>query len=244
MNPSASKISDMMACAYPFRPDVELAPDETGPAGLIGHAIDSLVSAHVAGTDLTPQGAAAAHHADEREVVSRAVHLLPWLEENIHRSALWAAQLWLVWNARTDRAIVVSRDEGRRRKRQPLDLSSIADLAAQTGPDEATVYDVKSGKVSGARPEQLITIAVAARRWYGVSKVRTGFVFAHTDGVHVERFDFSPDDMDEHATRLETYLLEVPTARPTPGTACRFCRVVHCEPGDAHRRKMRWTRKQ
>jgi hypothetical protein len=241
VNPSASKIADVFACSYPFRPDVELVPDVTGPAAMTGNAIDELVTATMDGVAPSVAEACRRTGAVEVDVEARWPHLRDWMGANL--AGAWSAQLWMIYDARTDRTRVVSRDIGRKTKRLPLEVSCIVDLMSQTGPDEATVYDVKTGKPSGAKPEQLATLALAASRWFGVSLVRTGFVFAHKDGVHVEPFSFSAEDLDDHAAKLETYLLEVPTSVPTPGDGCRWCRVKECAPGDAHRKRMGWRRK-
>jgi hypothetical protein len=155
---------------------------------------------------------------------------------------LWSAQLWLVWDARTDRVRATTREEARKTSRAPLEITSALDLVAQTGPDEATVWDVKSGKVAGAKAEQLLTSGVAVRRWFGVSTVKAGFVFAHEDKCFTVPCPMTSRDLDAHAWKLEATMLEVPEAIPTPGEACRFCRVAECGPGDEHRKVMRWRR--
>lgn len=238
MNPSASRAADLFACGVPFRTDVKLAPDVSGPPAKIGQAIDRLVTAFVDGEVLSPQEAAKLDAAPEEPVLARWPYLLEWLANNI--VGTWLAQPWIVWNARTDRAELITEAEGRKSKRKPFEVSCKADLLSQTGPDEATVWDIKTGAPRGAKPEQLLTLAVGASRHFAVSKVKAGFVFAHEDGVSVQRFSFSAEDLDEHAVRYEAYLLEIPTAVPMPGNACRFCRVIGCDPGDEYRRRLGW----
>jgi hypothetical protein len=239
---SASKTAELFQCAYPFRPDVELTPDETGPAARIGNAIDALTVAFVEGAPLSAQEAARRAEADEAPVVARWVHLYPWLADNI-QPGVWSAQLWLVWDARTDTTRATTRELARKISRGPLEITSVLDIVAQTGPDEVTLYDVKSGKVAGAKADQLLSNAVAARRYWGVNVVRSAFVFAHEDAAHRVPYEFSSADLDAHAFRLEASMLEVPESQPMPGEACRFCRVAECAPGDAHRKYMGWRRK-
>lgn len=237
---SASKVAEMFSCGYWARPDVELAPDETGPAARVGNAIDLLTTAFVDGEVLSAQEAARQAKAEESPVVERWSHLLPWLSNNV--TGAWAPQLWLVWDAATDTTRATTRERAKKEGRGPLEISAVIDLVSQTGPDEVTLWDIKSGKVAGAKVEQLLTNAVAARRHYGVNRARVGFVFAHTDKCFPVKYEPTPEDLDAHAAKLHAYMLEVPEAQPTPGDACRFCRVVSCAPGDEYRRKMRWVR--
>lgn len=240
---SGSNVADFFRCAYWARHDVELLPDDTGPAAFIGRAIDDLVTAYIDGEVLSAKEAADRHAVDNIGAVERRwSHLLPWLANYI-APPFWTAQLWLVWNADIDRTRATTREALMKEGRAPLEITAVADLIARTGPDEVTVWDVKSGKVAGAKVEQLLTLAVAARRWFGVNTVRAGFVFAHEEKCFPIPSDFSQADLDAHAWRLEASMLEVPEAVPTPGAACRFCRAKECADGEAFRKQMGWRRK-
>lgn len=233
---SASKVWDMLQCAYPFRTDVELVPDVTGPAACDGNAIDELCVDWLSGGGPHVSDVCKKHGASLNRVYALWEQLRPWLDAHMDRMVPWAAQLWLAYDVSTGKA----RKSHRTDKKADTEISAISDFVGHIGPDYLRLDDVKTGKPLGAHVEQLLTNSVAAASFFGVSRVRSRFVFVSEHGVNIEPFEFGPDDLERHANLLHASILEVPESVPTVGNGCRWCRVKECKEGDAFRKRMKW----
>lgn len=224
----------------PLRLDVDLAQDPKNQAAKDGDGVHLLSEKYVRGTPISVGEACKATGGKQDRVALLWENLIPWLD-TLEPFSSWAAEAFYLYNPRTDRCRVSSRDD---KDRDEWEVPAIADLATQDGPNHATVWDIKTGNPSYVKESQLHTLAVAASRWFGVQHVAAGFLFVDERSTHEELRHFDDAKIDRHASYLESLLIYLPDATPKPCASCRWCLVKACPDGDAHRAHMGWRKKK
>ncbi len=240
---SASNVHAFLDCAVPFRLDVALVPDPPGPKANDGKALHRAFELQIKDPEMAPdlRAICASFDADHDRVLSLWMPLLDWLDRQ-PETKHWAAEMKMLWNARTDTTRVVPNEQSDD-DRAPFEVPAIADAIVHDSANHVTLYDVKTGKPQYAKPHQLAVCAVAASRHYDVTNVTGVFLFVDPKGVHEECHDFDEEAISRWAAQVEANLLYLPESTPEPGESCRFCRVKECQPGEALRKRMKWAQR-
>lgn len=229
---TASAIDALWLCAYRFRPDVPKAVDRPGVGALTGTMFHGLVEHALDGLD--PRTRTPVTGAD----ATRAWRMFERWQE------WWPA--WnpgFAWVSERPYAISLSTGAGRfhadstgpRNYRWCDPADEIPGTVDAVAVVDGVVHalDWKTGRVEYVTPAreslQLRTLALAAMRAHGAAAavVTVVAVSEFTDPV-ADSYEVDVLDADVHELELRERVGAIATAEPTPGTHCRFCKVIDC----------------
>ncbi len=225
---SASRTDALWACAYQFRPGLAMLRDEPSVGGLTGTLFHSMAEAHNDGRDVTELSLPG---ADETRAQRMFEQFAPWWSTYRHGTE-WISEMPFAYSLTTG--------EGRRlppmgqrnySEAKPDEIPGTADAVALEQ-DRVVVVDYKTGSARYVTPanksKQLLTLALAATRSYGVDRATV---------VIVTVSDLAPPNADEHEVdaldldmfedELRAKVAGIPTSAPVAGEHCRFCRHRH-----------------
>lgn len=229
---TASAIDALWLCAYRFRPDVPKAADRPGVGALTGTMFHGLVEHALDGLD--PRTRPAVPGAD----ATRAWRMFERWQD-------W----WGAWNPGfgwvSERPYAISLSTGAGRFRadstgqrdyrwcDPVDEvpGTVDAVAVVDGVVHAV--DWKTGDpryVSSARDSrQLRTLALAAMRAHRAEAAIVTVVSVSEFAEPVpDSHEIDVLDADVHEDELRARVAAIHTSEPSPGTHCRFCRVIDC----------------
>lgn len=206
------------ACLYPFRGDIEVTERPSGKEARIGSITHALADAHVNKRDVSHDD------VDPHELATAMAlyhgPLRGWLD-----ARTWeACEIGLRYDAESDTTVRgPRRGEPGYGDHAPMVLPGTLDLVA-IADGALWIADLKTGKQQNAHAEQLYAQAVAASRFYGISKAFVGFVFARKTKCAEPAWEpLDVDRLDAEAGRLRRMLRTIPTAQPVINDACVYC---------------------
>lgn len=220
---TASKLGHAMACAWPFRPDVDLPPEgPPHPSALTGRAFASLRANYIDPTRAVDLPAG----ADEPRARRLFEVWRAWWE-TYRGVATWETEVPLAINLATGEARRLP-STGQRDYSAALS-TEVVGTADVLGRDHegVVVLDDKTGSPEYVDPVgrnwQLRMLALAAARASGVDHAQVGLVFVGDDAVTYDSAELDAMDLDAIETDLRALVARIPGAEPTPGEHCRFC---------------------
>lgn len=215
-----SKLALAHQCAWSFRLDSPRHEREPGAAARIGTLVHTIVEARAKGVDARPD--VLAPMADPTELAEAAALASPSLLAFVTSRKWTASEIGLVYDARSDVARVGPTrasgygSVGAHELPGTLDLVEVRDECVD-------VLDLKSGKLVQDR-EQLYGQAVAAARFYGVSKARVGYLYARKTKCDEPQWEeLDADRLDEEAGRIAKLLRHLPVSKPVANPDCWKC---------------------
>jgi PD-(D/E)XK nuclease superfamily len=101
------------------------------------------------------------------------------------------------------------------------DVPVIVDLIV----GNAETWDFKTGSQFSTfsyEPQVRLT-AYAVATWIGVDEFVTGLAYVSPTGVATKSWDLDAFDFADQKRKLRMWAEQAPTAKPNPGTACKYC---------------------
>lgn len=100
-------------------------------------------------------------------------------------------------------------------------VPAVVDLIVGT----SETWDFKTGSPFSTfsyEPQVRIT-AYAVAKWLGIDELMTGLAYVSPTGVMTKSWKLDAFDFAEQKQKLRIWAERAPDAKPTPGTACKYC---------------------
>jgi hypothetical protein len=223
IRPTASKLALLEACAFPFRPELDIVEEPVGVGALTGTGLHLLIDAAI---EEKPEPAIP-DGADAEAVQQMFAMWKAWW-------ATFAGTLW--WRAEVPVAIDLETGRGRilpskghrdYSDASPTEIPGTADVVGLDG-DMLHVGDWKSGHPDyleeAITSRQLLGLVLPLYRSVpGVKRARAFIAHVAPDGVRIDSAIFDELDLDAGEAELREQVAAIPTSTPAPGAHCRWC---------------------
>lgn len=215
---SGSKVNLALACAYSFRPDVEVTERPPGLPARLGTA------AHGLAEDWFHERAARELGADVAQKARRiADSLIGWMTPRRHR--ILYSEVGLRYDAENDTATLgPKRGEPGYADVGPMVLPMTLDLALRGLDKVLEVIDVKTGQKKYVHQDQVDVQGLALARMLGEPEARVGFIYPRLTKCDEPEMTVLDDNaLDLRAGEIHDLMRRLPMAEPQPGEWCWRC---------------------